>query len=164
MCRISKICGWGLLAGLMLGQGVQPARAATATSAIAVTATVLSFCSITALPLAFGNYNNALVNATTALAVTCTVGTTYNVGLDLGLGTGATVAQRRMTFNTSQLAYGLYVDAAHTMAWGNTIGTNTLAGTGSGLVQTITVYGQIPAGQAVAPGVYTDTVMATITY
>lgn len=154
----------GLAAALVLAQGAQPADAATATSTMAVSATVLSFCSITAAPLAFGNYSTAVTNATTALAVTCTVGTTYNIGLDLGLGTGATVSQRRMTFNTSALSYGLYSDAGHTVVWGNTVGTNTLAGTGTGLVQSINVYGQIPANQVVAPGLYTDTVTATITY
>ena len=154
----------GLAAGLLLGQGIPAARAATATSTIAVSATVLSFCSLTALPLAFGNYSTALVNATTSLTVTCTVGTTYNVGLDVGQGTGATVSLRKMAFNTSLLGYSLYADAAHSIVWGNTVGTNTQTGTGNGLAQAITVYGQIPAGQAVAPGLYTDTVTATITY
>ena len=154
----------GLAAGLLLGQGAQTAHAATATSTIAVTATVLSFCSLTALPLAFGNYSTALVNATTTLAVLCTVGTTYNVGLDLGQGSGATVSQRKMTYNTSVLGYGLYADAAHSIAWGSTVGSNTQTGTGTGLTQTLTVYGQIPANQVVAPGLYTDTVTATITY
>lgn len=158
----SAVCG--LAAGLLLVQGAPAASAATATSTIAVSATVLSFCTITALPLAFGNYSTGLVNAATTLAVACTVGTSYNIGLDLGAGTGATVAQRKMTLNTSVLNYGLFSDAGHTTPWGQTIGTNTLAGTGTGLVQTISVYGQIPANQIVAPGLYTDTVTAIITY
>ena len=144
MRRIVRIGACGLAAAVLLGQAAQ---AATATSTIAVSATVLSFCSLTALPLAFGNYSSALVNATTTLAVVCTVGTTYSVGLDLGQGTGATVTQRRMTLNTSQLSYALYSDAARTTPWGNTVGTNTQAGTGNGLTQTLTVYGQIPANQ-----------------
>ncbi len=156
--------GGGLAAALLLGAHAPAASAATATSSIAVSATVLSFCSLTALPLAFGNYSAAAVSATTTLSVVCTVGTTYSVGLDVGQGSGATVTQRRMTFNTSQLAYGLYSDSGHTAAWGNTVGTNTLAGTGNGLAQVLTVYGQIPANQVVAPGLYTDTVTATITY
>ena len=114
MRRIVRIGACGL-AAVLLGQAAQ---AATATSTIAVSATVLSFCSLTALPLAFGNYSSALVNATTTLAVVCTVGTTYSVGLDLGQGTGATVTQRRMTLNTSQLSYALYSDAARTTPWG----------------------------------------------
>ncbi len=164
MRRFTNIGIGGLAACLLLGQSVHMAHAATATSTIAVTATVLSFCSLTALPLAFGNYSSAAVNATTTLAVLCTVGTTYNVGLDLGQGSGATLSQRKMTFNTSVLGYGLFADAAHSVIWGSTVGTNTQTGTGTGLTQTLTVYGQIPANQVVAPGAYTDTVTATITY
>ena len=158
--------GWacGLAACCLLVQAAPAAKAATATSTIAVSATVLSFCTIAAAPLAFGNYSTAVVNATTSLAVTCTVGTSYNVGLDTGQGTGATITQRKMTLNSSTLTYGLYSDSARSVPWGYTVGTNTLAGTGNGLVQAITVYGQIPANQAVAPGLYTDTVTATITY
>ena len=102
-----KIGACGLAAGLVLMHGAPSALAATATSSIAVSATVLSFCTITALPLAFGNYSTAVVNASTTVAVACTVGTTYNIGLDVGLGTGATVAQRKMTFNTSEIQSNL---------------------------------------------------------
>ena len=164
MRRVSKICGCGLVAAMLLAPGAQPSQAATATATIAVSATVLSFCTIAALPLAFGNYSSAAVNATTTVTVGCTLGTTYNVGLDVGQGTGATVAQRKMTFNTNTLGYALFSDAARTVAWGNTVGTNTVTGTGTGGTQTLTVYGQVPANQLVAPGAYTDLVTATITY
>ena len=144
---------------------VQNARAATASSTIAVSATVLSFCTIAALPLAFGNYSSTSTSASTSITVACTSGTTYNVGLDAGLGTGATVAARKMTFGgTNTLEYGLFSNAGATTVWGNTVGTNTLSGTATGLPQILTVYGNIPAGQLVAPGAYLDTVTATITY
>lgn len=141
-----------------------PSQAATATSAIAVTATVLSFCTIAALPLAFGNYSSALVVATTTVTVACTVGTTYDVGLDVGTGTGATVALRKLTLLASTLNYALFREVGRTSNWGPTIGTNTVAGIGTGVAQVLTVYGDIPAGQLVTPGAYTDTVTATITY
>lgn len=139
-------------------------RAATATSTINVTATVLSFCTIAAQPLAFGNYSSALVSATTSITVACTSGTPYDVGLDVGGGSGATVAARKMTYLTSTLTYGLFSDSTHTAVWGPTISTDTVHGTANGLSQVLTVYGQIPASQLVAPGAYTDTVVATITY
>ena len=62
------------------------------------------------------------------------------------------------------LAYALYQDSAHTINWGNTVGTDTVSGTGNGSAQTLTVYGEVPAGQSVTPGAYTDTITATITY
>jgi spore coat protein U-like protein len=64
----------------------------------------------------------------------------------------------------SILNYSLHSDAARTVVWGNTAGTDTVAGTGNGLAQTLTVYGNIPGGQLSAPGAYTDTVTATLTY
>jgi spore coat protein U-like protein len=141
-----------------------PAQAATASSVMAVSATVLSFCTIAALPLVFGNYSSTALAATTSVTVACTLGTTYNVGLDVGIGVGATVAARKMTFTTNLLNYGLYSDAGHTTVWGPTIATNTVTGTATGLPQILTVYGLIPAGQLVGPGLYVDTVTATITY
>ena len=165
MRGVMKFCCCGLVAASLLMQPMRTAaQATTMTSTIAVSATVLSFCTIVALPLAFGNYSQAAAAATTTLTVTCTSGTTYNVGLDAGIGTGATVAARKMSYLTNTLTYGLYTDAGHSAVWGNTVGTNTSAGTGTGLVQTLTVYGLIPANQAVTPGAYLDTVTASITY
>lgn len=43
---------------------------------MAVSATVLSFCSIAATPLTFGNYSAAQVSASATINVTCTAGTT----------------------------------------------------------------------------------------
>jgi spore coat protein U-like protein len=84
------------------------ARAATATATIAVSATVLSFCTITALPLLFGNYSSIVLDVNTTVTIACTATTPYNVGLGIGTGTGATVALREMTNGTSTLGYQLF--------------------------------------------------------
>lgn len=141
--------------------------AATATTSFSVTATVLAACSVNATNLAFGNYNPAQVavtNGQNTVTVTCTSGTTYNVGLDLGVGSGATLAARRMTSGANTLNYNLYSNASRTTVWGNTIGTNTVAGTGNGVAQPLTVYGSIPAEQYVPAGNYLDTINVTVTY
>jgi spore coat protein U-like protein len=65
---------------------------------------------------------------------------------------------------TSLLAYSLFSNPAMSINWGQTIGANTVIGTGTGVQQSLTVYGQIPAGQVVNPGSYTDTITATVTY
>lgn len=142
-----------------------PARAATSSSSIVVTATVLAYCVVTATPMAFGNYASAQLDSAATLAVSCTLGTPYTIGLDQGTGVGATVPLRNMTgtVSGSTLNYSMYSDANRTSVWGNTVG-NLLPGTGNGLVQTLTVYGRIPAGQLSAPGLYTDTVTATLSY
>jgi spore coat protein U-like protein len=63
-----------------------------------------------------------------------------------------------------QITYGLYRDAARTLPWGSTTGTNTAAGTGSGSGQALTVYGRMPVQTTPAPGTFTDTIIATVTY
>ena len=48
--------------------------------------------------------------------------------------------------------------------WGNTVGTNTIAGTGSGGSQSYTVYGRVPPQTTPAAATYTDTITVTVTY
>ncbi|WP_244071595.1 spore coat U domain-containing protein [Nitrosomonas sp. PY1] len=142
-------------------------RAATTTTTFAVTATVLTVCGVVATPLVFGNYNPSDTNdldAANIATVTCTVGTSYNLGLDAGTGAGATVTTRKLTSGTDLLNYSLYQDPARTNIWGNTIGTNTLSAT-AGLVPTVhNVYGRIFKEQVIPAGIYTDTITVTITY
>jgi spore coat protein U-like protein len=152
---------------VMLAIGTSPAsgQASTATGSMAVSATVLSYCTVSAASLPFGNYQSVAVTMTTTVTATCTTGTTYNIGLDPGQGSGATVTTRKMTLSAGNtLNYSLYSDSAYSVVWGNTIGTNTVTGTGTGIGQPITVYGKIPAAQFSAPGAYTDTVAVTLTY
>lgn len=142
-----------------------PADAATVTTTFAVTATVVATCLVSATPLGFGNYTGLVDPASSTVTVTCTNTTPYNVGLSAGLATGATVTTRSMTGPAAALlGYGLFSDAGHTTNWGLTIGTDTVTGTGNGAAQPITVFGQIPAAEFVAPGAYADTITATVTF
>lgn len=136
--RLLPVIMAGVSAGVFLGPA-PASQAATATATMAVSATVLSFCSVAALPLAFGNYSGTLLSASTTVSVTCTLGTTFNIGIDAGLGSGATVTARKMTFGGNTLTYGLYSNAGATTVIGTTIGTNTIGSTGTGSSQTITV-------------------------
>jgi spore coat protein U-like protein len=136
----------------------------TATGSFSVTATVAPSCSITANALTFGAYTGTAANATATLSVQCANGTPYNVGLDAGQASGATVTTRKMMNGVKALNYSLYSDSGRTKNWGNTVGTDTLAGTGSGSAQSLTVYGLVPSGQNPVPGSYADTVTATLTY
>ena len=150
---------------LALSLASTPAVAATATTTFGVSATVQATCLVSATALAFGTYTGVVANSTSAVSVTCTNTTPYNVGLSAGLATGATVSARKMTGPASALlGYSMYSDSARTVNWGQTIGTDTVAGTGNGSAQAITVYGQAAAGQYVAPGAYADTITATVTY
>lgn len=142
-----------------------PLFAATATASLIVTATVLASCTVTGSTIAFGNYAGTQLDQTGNIAVLCTNGTSYTIALDAGAGTGATTSVRKMTGSLGgTMNYALYRDAGRTNLWGSTAGTDTQAGTGSGLLQSLTVYGRIPASQTPLAGAYTDNVTVTLTY
>ncbi|SRR6266568_1301407 len=150
---------------LALGLTSTSAVAATVTTTFAVTATVQATCLVSATPMGFGTYTGVVANSTSTVSVTCTNTTPYNVGLSAGLATGATVSARSMTGPASALlGYSLFSDSARTVNWGQTVGTDTVTGTGNGSAQALTVYGQVAAGQYLAPGAYADTITATVTY
>ncbi|MGD9710563.1 MAG: spore coat U domain-containing protein [Thermomicrobiales bacterium] len=145
-----------------------PVHAGTATTTFPVSATVLSVCSVSALPLAFGNYDPTAsvdLDATTSLDVLCTIGTSFTVGLNQGTSSGATVSTRAMVNGADTLDYSLYQDSGRTTNWGNTPGTDTPSATVAGLSATsMTVYGRVPQGQNVPPGSYLDTITVTVNY
>lgn len=169
MKKIYKLTG--IVGAVLLASS--GAQAATSTTTFDVGATVADSCSVSATALAFGSID-PLVNKTTAtdatstIDVTCANGTTYDVGLDAGQASGATVTTRQMASGTNLLNYALYSDSGRTANWGNTIDAttgDTVAGTGTGAIQTLTVYGRVPSGQETAPtGTYADTITVTVTY
>lgn len=149
------------------------ALAATATTTFSVTATVATVCSVSTVPaLNFGTYNptnGANDDATTNFTVTCTDTSPYNVGLDKGTTSGGTIAIRKMKDGpgTHTIDYTLYSDSARSVVWGDVIGTNTVANTGTGVAQPYTVYGRIPIPQSnptIPPTSYSDTITLTVTY
>lgn len=154
-----------ILAQSLLGG---PAIAAVATGNMTVRITITAECKVqTASDLDFGSKGviDANVDQTSTIGVQCTSGQTYNVGLSAGAGAGATVALRKMTGpGAATVNYALYRDTGRTQPWGVTVGTDTVAGTGNGNVQNVTVYGRVPPQATPAAGVYTDTVAITVTY
>jgi spore coat protein U-like protein len=137
----------------------------TVTTTFGVTATVQATCLVSATAMGFGTYTGVAIPTTSTVSVTCTNTTPYNVGLSAGLGTGATVSARKMTGPAGALLnYAMYSDSGRTTNWGNTIGTDTVTGTGNGAAQPLTVYGQLAASQYLAPGLYSDTITATVTW
>lgn len=157
-----------LLVGAAMIMTEAPAMAAVATGNMTVRITIQAECKIqTASDLDFGTKGvlDAATDQTSTIGVQCTTGQTYNVGLSAGAGSGATTAVRKMTGpGAATINYSLYRDTARTLLWGVTIGTDTLAGTGNGDVQNLTVYGRVPSQVTPAAGVYTDTVAITVTY
>jgi spore coat protein U-like protein len=137
-----------------------------ATSAsFTVMATYSSVCHLASTNLNFGSAGvlTASVTATSTVTATCSSTTPYTVGLSGGNVNATDPTQRKMANGSAQLTYGLYQDSAHNVPWGNTT-SNWEGGTGSGLSQSLTVHGLVPVQTTPAPGTYTDTIVATVTY
>jgi spore coat protein U-like protein len=159
-------CAAALAAYFLIAWG-NPLYAATATTTMTVQMTIAATCLInSASTLNFGTQGvlSTNVDQTSTLQVTCTNTTPYNIGLNAGTGTGATVAARKMTSGANTVNYTLYSNSGRTTVWGNTVGTDTVAATGNGAAQSYTVYGRVPPQAAPPPGTYTDTITVTVTY
>lgn len=101
------------------------------------------------------------IGAVTGINLTCRRRTAWQVGLDRGLHhDGAT---RRMSNGSAFLRYELRQTASG-IAWGDTLHVDTLAGTGTGAAQSLTVHGHVADQPVVQAGRYRDTVKVTVTY
>ncbi len=129
---------------------------------------VMPGCVITASPLIFGLYNpnKAISTKSTArLKLLCTLNTPYNIALDQGAGGVATTRLRTLSGpGTETIRYTLSQNPTHTINWGNTVGVDTVVGNGTGILQYVTVYGEIPPQQNVSMGSYRDVVNVSIIF
>jgi spore coat protein U-like protein len=138
----------------------------TKTTTFNVTASVPTTCKLSTNYLDFGvaGVLDSIKDGATTLDVTCTNATSYNVGLNGGLSGAGDPTQRKMSKGSEFVVYGLYRDAARTLPFGDAIGVNTVAGSGTGLSQSISVYGRIQPQSTPSAGVYSDTIIVTLTY
>ena len=149
----------------------QAAIAATATANFNVTATVGTACTISVpLDLSFGAYDPvaaAPLDSVTTMNVTCTLGTATSIDISQGgHATGTSTADapdRRLSDGGTQyLSYALYQDAGRSVVWGG--GASALVSAGTGAAQNFSIYGRIWALQPASPGIFSDPVVATITF
>jgi spore coat protein U-like protein len=94
-------------------------------------------------------------NVQVTIAATCVVTSATN----LNFGTQGVLAA-----NVDQTSTINVTDAGRTVNWGNTVGTDTVAATGTGSAQPFTVFGRIPPQVSPLAAVYTDTITVTVTY
>jgi spore coat protein U-like protein len=143
-----------------------PTGGKTASTSTTATATVIKNCTVSATTLNFGSSGviSANIDQTSTIQVQCTNTTPYNVGLNAGTAPGATVTTRKMASGAKQINYSLFRDVGRTTNWGNTVGTDTAASTGTGATQNFTVFGRVPPQTTPAPGAYSDTIVATVTF
>ena len=142
--------------------------AATVLLLLCVASDAEANCSISTTGVNFGVYDvfaSVPVDSTGSVRYQCS-GSTGNIAITISQGASGTFNSRAMMVGSDALTYNLYLDAARTTIWGD--GT---AGTGlftlpnvTGKPVTLTIFGRIPAGQDVAAGSYSDSVLVTIQF
>ena len=135
-----------------------------------VNANVIRKCTLSTQPLAFGNYDPVLANATapldgqSTLTVACTKGTSVTIEMDDGsnsVGNRRRMVDSRRTF----LEYEAYKDSARTQRWGNSFGERYDGGVApSRDPRQFIVYGRVMGGQDVPEGAFQDTVLVTVQF
>jgi|LakMenE01Jun11ns_1017448.scaffolds.fasta_scaffold9950643_1 spore coat protein U-like protein len=139
-------------------------------SNLQISASVPNSCTISTTALNFGPYNSGTVTSVTGTVSTnCTMNAVAVITLGQGFysATGSSLEEplRRLQNGASAnyLNYNLYQNSGKTTIWGNSTSTGVTV-TGTGTEESTSVYGEIPAGQSVPAGSYTDNVIATVTY
>lgn len=130
------------------------------------TATILANCLVSATNVDFGA-TGVIVNQIDgqgAITARCTNTTPYAIALSNGAGGGTGPTARKMAKGGETVTYGLYQDSARTLPFGSTTGVDTYSATGTGLAQTINVYGRVPVQATPSAGAYADTITVTLTY
>jgi spore coat protein U-like protein len=136
------------------------------TFAFTVSATVINNCTISVGNISFSTSGllSAALTANGSITTRCTNGNAYQIALNKGLN-GTVAARKMLSSGGAMVGYQLYIDAARTLLWGDgTLGTSMAGGTGTGNVLTTTIYGVVPVQATPAPGNYSDTVTATISF
>jgi spore coat protein U-like protein len=143
-----------------------PAAGTTTTATFQVQIIITNACSIDSTStLNFGSQGTLAFAVAATSSVSCTLALPSSISLDAGTGSGATVTTRKMTGpGSATVNYSLYQDITHLLIWGNTIGTNTMPGIGTGLSIPYTVFGHVPSQATPGAGTYTDTITVTVTY
>jgi spore coat protein U-like protein len=149
-------------------------QAGTSTGTLGVSATIPANCVFGTSTMPFGVYEPITTNAATALTATGTVNLTCsksdaititaNAGANgaSASGTCATaVCTRAMKNGTSFLSYDLYTTALDATVWN---ATNSIAATGTGVSQAVSIFGFVPAASNEPAGAYADTVTVTATF
>lgn len=139
----------------------------SAKDTMTVTTQIQQSCTISVLPMTFGNVSFLLPSATasTPVEILCTPGTRFAVAMDNGTNFNG---QRRMARAgggfAGYLNYEIYRDAARTQRWGSTsaqIVTGDAPANGDPV--TLYAYGRT-SGWFAAASAYQDTITVTIAF
>jgi spore coat protein U-like protein len=148
------------IAVLFLLPSATRSDAATATSTFTLPMTVTSSCALKPTPTHHLGTSRAHPTVPAPPRGAVHEHHPYNIGLDAGLGTGATVAVRKLTNGSNTINYSLTPPARTTV--GQHRRHESVAGTGNGASQNYTVRPRAGADDP-TPAAYTDTITVTVT-
>jgi spore coat protein U-like protein len=165
----------GMVYGYVSASACPTGGAITFSGGSTWTATVAANCNISTTSMNFGSVSSTIasnIDASATVTARCTNTTPFSIGLDNGANASGSQRRMRLGATTNFVNYGIYTDSARSNAWKTstattscTAGTSTCAlGTGTGSNQSVTVYGRVPPQTATAPGLFTDTVVVTVTF
>lgn len=154
-----------LIALALAGALARPVLGGTVTGTLSVSVVVQPSCTVSGATLDFGSYTSGqatTLNGFTEISYSNCAAGQLRFQLDGG-SNGTTTARRLGNGSGGFLNYGIYRDSARTQNFGQGSDARvvTLTAAGSGKVS---VYGLIPASQAVAAGSYGDTVVITLDF
>jgi len=165
----------GLVYGYVSASVCPTGGSTTTSSGSTWTATVAANCNISTSALNFGSVSSTIasnVDASATVTAKCTNTTPYSIGLDNGANASGAQRRVRLAATANFVNYNLYTDSARSNAWKTSTATTSCTGgastcalgTGTGSNQSVTVYGRIPPQTATAAGLFTDTVVVTVTF
>jgi spore coat protein U-like protein len=142
---------------------IEPASAQRRDQPFTVSVSVVADCQLNAQDLDFGIYDPAVdKSGQTLLTLRCTPGSRASLTFDGGTSGNP---RRRHMQGPVELEYQLYRDAALQDPINTERPAFELNGReNAGQSVPYTVYGQVPAGQAVLPGDYIDTIRVTVEF
>jgi len=122
-------------------------------------------CSIDSTGVTFGTYDIFSPTANNDGIGTLHVDCKGSSGeVKLSTGHSHSYAAREMTSGANSIHYNLYINPARSVVWGDGTGGSHTMTVDKNHESTVSVYGQIPAGQDAAVGLYSDHVTATVDY
>ncbi|MAZ39926.1 MAG: hypothetical protein CMF49_07375 [Legionellales bacterium] len=133
-------------------------------------------CSVSTAAFNFGTYDplsSINDNTTGTVSVTCSalvINAIVNYNIELSPGSSGNYTARTLVDGINDLTYNFYIDASRSIIWGDGSSGTSLINDGylisllAPVTRNYTIYGQIPAEQAVTPGMYLDTVVATVVF
>lgn len=126
-----------------------------------------SFSSVT--DVGFGVYNvfDLLPNSSGvgSISIYCRgSGSDHGYDVTLSRGQSHSYTSRIMKSGANILNYNIYTSATRTIVWGDGTGGSHIQTAYKNSTTTLDLYGQIPAGQDVAKGIYIDDLIATVNF